>query len=99
MPLESEFQKDLMDELRDLFPGCVILKNDSSYQQGIPDWLILWGPHWAMLETKKSRGSRYEANQEYFLEILDEMSIARRVQPENRREVIRAIQQAFGSRR
>ena len=39
--LESKFQKELMDEIRSLFPGCIIIKNDSGYIQGFPDWTIL----------------------------------------------------------
>ena len=52
--LEKIFQSELIKELRELFPGCIILKNDPTYIQGIPDLLILFEDKWAALEVKKS---------------------------------------------
>ena len=40
--LERDFQARLIRELKDIFKGCIIMKNDSSYIQGIPDLLILY---------------------------------------------------------
>ena len=51
---EAQYQKTVVRTLKDLFPGCVVIKNDPAYQQGIPDWTILFGQCWAMLEIKKS---------------------------------------------
>ena len=39
--LESKFQKELIDEIKREYPGCIILKNDPDYIQGFPDWTIL----------------------------------------------------------
>ena len=39
--LESNFQAQLIKELKKMFPGCIVIKNDSSYIQGIPDLTIL----------------------------------------------------------
>ena len=86
--LESKFQKDLMDEIRDTYPGCVIIKNDSGYIQGFPDWTILYGDRWAILETKRSRSAPKQPNQEYYVERLDDMSFSRFVYPENKDEVL-----------
>lgn len=94
--LESKFQKELMDEIRAAYPGCVILKNDSGYIQGIPDWTILWKDKWAVLETKKSKNAAKQPNQEYYVDQLDNMSFSRFVYPENKEEVLRELQQAFG---
>ena len=46
---ERDFQSDLIVELKEKFPDCIVMKNDSKYIQGIPDLLILWGKHWAAL--------------------------------------------------
>ena len=35
--LESQFQSKLIKELKKLFPGCIVMKSDSGYLQGIPD--------------------------------------------------------------
>ena len=50
---ENKFQADLIKELKQLFPGCMILKNDANYIQGIPDLTIFYNDQWAVLECKK----------------------------------------------
>lgn len=93
--LESKFQKELMDEIKSLYPGCVVLKNDSSYIQGIPDWTILYKDKWAMLEAKKSKGARKQPNQEYYVGKLNDMSFSRFVYPENKEEVLKELKNIF----
>jgi hypothetical protein len=97
--LESVFQSNLIKELKDIFHGCVILKNDSSYIQGFPDLLILYKNRWAALECKKSANSSYQPNQEYYLDLLDKMSFASVIYPENKEEVLDELQKAFRIRR
>jgi hypothetical protein len=93
--LESYYQAQLIKKLRDLFPGCVILKNDSSYLQGVPDLTILYGLMWAMLEVKVSADAKEQPNQRYYVEKLNEMSFASFIYPEIEEEVLRELQQAF----
>ena len=93
--LESKFQADLIKDIKNMFPGCVVMKNDSSYIQGIPDLLVLYNDRWASLECKKSEGSRKQPNQEYYVEKLDSMSFSRFIFPENKEEVLRELQSAF----
>ena len=97
--LESKFQKELMDEIRELYPGCVILKNDSSYIQGFPDWTILYKDRWAVLEAKRERGAKKQPNQEYYVDKLDKMSFSRFVYPENKDEVLEDLERVFKRRR
>lgn len=97
--LESTYQRQLIDKLEDLYPGCLILKNDSSYRQGIPDLVIFFGNRWAFLEVKASAASPYQPNQEYYLEMLSEMSFASVIYPSIEREVLGALQQALRPRR
>ena len=52
--LESKFQSNLIKELKSMFPGCIVMKNDSSYIQGIPDLIVLHQDKWATLECKKN---------------------------------------------
>lgn len=99
MSLESEFQAKLIKELKALFPGCIILKNDPDYLQGIPDLLILYKNKWAMLECKKSKNASHRPNQKYYIDVLNKMSFARFIFPENKEEVINELQQAFTPRR
>ena len=92
---ENQYQAKLIDKLQRMFPGCVILKNDSSYQQGIPDLIILWWGCWASLEVKASSKSRSQPNQDHFIERLDEMSFAAYIYPEIEEDVLYALQQAL----
>ena len=96
MPLESQFKSDLIDELHDLFPNCIVFKTDV---QGFPDVFILFHNKWACLETKRSSHERYQPNQEYWLEVLDEMSFASMICPENKEAVLHGLQQSLAPRR
>lgn len=97
--LESKFQSELINELEKIFHGCVILKNDTSYLQGFPDLTILYKNKWAVLECKKSRNAPFQPNQEYYLNLLGEMSLAFVVYPENKEEVLDELQRALQPRR
>ena len=92
---ESKFQSELIDLLRDLFPGCIILKNDPNYLQGFPDLLILFKDKWAALEVKRTSRARHQANQDYYIDYLNKMSYASYVYPENLEKVLYELQQAF----
>ena len=95
--LESKFQKELMDDIRNEFPGCVIIKNDSSYIQGFPDWTILYKNKWAAIEAKRSAKALKQPNQDYYVDTLDQMSFARFAYPENKEEVLDELRKAFKS--
>jgi hypothetical protein len=97
--LERDFQSRLIKELKQIFKGCIIMKNDSSYIQGIPDLLILYRDKWAALEVKKSATASHRPNQEYYVELMDEMSYASFIYPENKEEVLYELQQTLFSRR
>jgi hypothetical protein len=93
---ENKYQARLIKKLEDMFPGCIILKNDPSYKQGMLDLTILWKERWASLEVKDSETSSMRPNQEYYIERLDRMSFAAKIHPNNETEVLSALQQAFG---
>lgn len=97
---ENQFQAKLIKRLKELFPGCIVMKNDSGYIQGIPDLTILWNDKWAFLECKKSAKDRErpQPNQEFYIGRASEMSFGRFIFPENEEEVLRDLQQAFGIR-
>lgn len=92
---ESQFQSRLIRDLRKIFPGCIVLKNDANYIQGIPDLLVLYRDKWAALECKQSSMARRRPNQEYYVKQMDEMSFSRFVCPENKEEVLNELQQSF----
>ncbi len=86
--LESKFQAKLIQELKSMFEGCIVMKNDSGYIQGIPDLIILHKNRWASLEVKKSARANKQPNQEYYVEKMNEMSFSRFIYPENKDEVL-----------
>lgn len=93
---ESKFQKDLKDELRKRFPGCIITKNDANCIQGIPDLLILYKDKWATLEVKRSANAPHQPNQDYYVERMNQMSFSAFIFPENKEEVLNDLARAFG---
>ena len=93
---ENRFQAELIKEIKAMFPGCMVLKNDSGYMQGIPDLLILWGPHWATLEVKDSEDSPARPNQPYYVDLMNRMSFSAFIYPENREMVLDGLQSSFG---
>lgn len=92
---ENQYQAKLIKKLGLIFPGCVVLKADSGYQQGIPDLVILWRKNWASLEIKASASASSQPNQDHYIRQLGEMSFAAYIYPENEEEVLNALQQAF----
>src|ERR1700754_4069722 len=96
---ENTYQGRLIKRLRKLFPGCIILKNDSGYLQGVPDLIILYGNRWAALEVKASANAGHQPNQEYYVDLMHQMSFAAFIYPENEKEVLDELCIAFESRR
>ena len=85
---ESAFQASLIRTIKNLLPGCIVLKNDPSYIQGIPDLIILDGVTWACLEVKKSSDASRRPNQEFYIKKMSKMSYASFVYPENVQQVL-----------
>lgn len=92
---ESEFQSKLIKELKQMFPGCFVLKTDAGYIQGMPDLLILYKDKWAALECKKEKDAKRRPNQEYYVDILNKLSFSRFIYPENKKEVLNDLQCTF----
>ena len=99
MALERDFQAKLIKELKQIFKGCIIMKNDPTYIQGIPDLIILYKDKWAALEVKKSSVASHRPNQEYYVDLMDRMSYASFIYPENKEDVLYELQQTLFSRR
>ena len=97
MSKESKFQKDLITEIQETFPGSIVLKNDPNYIQGIPDLTILYKDKWATLECKRSKNAKHQPNQDYYISQMSEMSYASFVCPENKDVVMDELQRSFQS--
>lgn len=93
--LERDFQAQLIKELKQRFDGCMVMKLDPDYIQGIPDLLILFKNKWATLECKKSAKASKRPNQEYYVDLMNEMSFSAFIFPENKEEVLDELQHTF----
>lgn len=93
---ERTYQRELINRVRELIPGCVILKNDPSFLQGVPDILILFKDRWAMLEVKRKPNSLRRPNQAYHVAAFAAMSFAAFINPDNEEDVLNDLQSAFG---
>lgn len=95
--LERDFQAKLIKEIKHRFDGCIVMKNDANYIQGIPDLIVLYNDRWASLECKRSTKASKRPNQEYYVSKMNEMSFSRFICPENKEEVLDELERAFQS--
>ena len=70
---ESKFQSELIEEIEDRLPGCIVMK--------------------------RSAHEHHQPNQDYYISFLDGWSFASFVYPENKEEVLDAMEQALQPRR
>lgn len=92
---ESMFQAQVKQELKERFPGCIILKNDPSSLQGIPDLSIFYGQRWGMLEIKNDADAPHQPNQDYYINKLNGMSFAAFINPENKEAVLDEMERSL----
>lgn len=88
---ESKYRKHLEDRIRDILPGCFVLRNPAAEYQGIPDLTVFYGSRWAMLEIKISATAPFQPNQEYYLNWFNDMAFATVIYPENEQAVLGAL--------
>lgn len=93
--LENQFQAKLIKELKEKFDGCLVIKLDPNYIQGLPDLLVLCNNKWAALECKKQATAHKQPNQEYYVNLMNKMSFSRFIYPENKEEVIDELSRLF----
>ena len=79
---ESQFQAQLIKKLGKMLPGCIVLKNDPNYIQGIPDLLILYK-------------AQVRPNQAHYVREMNGMSYAAFVYPENESEILDEVQRSL----
>jgi hypothetical protein len=73
----------------------MVLHLDANEYQGIPDMLVLYNGRWAALEGKASATASHRPNQDYYVEMMNDMCYASFVYPENKEEVLDELQRAL----
>ncbi len=96
---ENAYQAKLIDKLYSMFYGCIVLKNDTRYMQGVPDIIILYHDMWAMLEVKIGSSSNVQPNQAFYIDRFNKMSFASFINPETEEDVLDELQRTFSSGR
>lgn len=92
---ENNFQSKLIKEIKSRFPGSIVMKLDSSYIQGIPDLLVLYGSKWATLEAKKSANAIHQPNQDYYVDTMNTMAYSSFIYPENKEDILDELSEYF----
>lgn len=93
--LENKFKTQLVKEIETRFPGSIVFHIDPNERQGAPDLLVLYQDKWAALEGKKEKNASHRPNQDYYVNLMNRMSFARFIYPENREEVLNELQRSF----
>ena len=89
--LENRFKTKLIKEIKEMFPGCMVLHLDPNEIQGSPDLLVLYQDKWAALEGKKTSSASHRPNQDYYVDLMNDMSFAAFIYPENKDEVLEEL--------
>ena len=103
--LEKKFQADTIEEIQKKFPGCIVLKNDAKYLQGIPDFVVHYFNidvhvgtifRTAFLEFKRDKKAPKQPNQEAYVEKINNMGgFARFIYPQNKEHVLKELELYF----
>jgi len=93
--LESRYKTGLRKKILGRYPGCVVINNDPVDNQGVPDICVFYKSSWAMLEGKRSKDSSFRPNQEYYVDLYNDMGFASGIYPENEEIVLKELDDWF----
>ena len=103
---EGKFKTDLKKEIQERLPGSMVFYLNPNDIKGIPDMEILYESRWAVLEAKASEEDHKKdlkkpdkKNQSYYIDKMNKMSFAAFIFPENKEEVLNAMESALRSPR
>lgn len=97
--LERDYQAKLIKKIKRLLPDCLVLKNDTSYLQGVPDLTVFYEGRWAFLEVKVSIDAAQQPNQDYYVRWANGHAFGAFIYPENEKEVLHDLQHALAPSR
>ncbi len=94
---EGRYKTQLTGRIEKRFGSrCLVVRLDAGLRQGVPDMLLLFeGGFWAALEGKTSETSPHQPNQPYYVDLMDKLSFAAFIYPENEEAVLNELEQEF----
>ncbi len=92
---ETNFEKKVIEKLMRWYPDAIVLKIHPGLNPGFPDRLALIGSSWLAFEVKRSIDSAKRPNQDYYIDLLNQMSAASFVYPENQERFFDEVQRTF----
>lgn len=96
--LESKFKSDFHNKILRDFPDAIIIHNDPTCLQGIPDTTVIFGSVYILLEFKRNEFSHHQPNQNYYIQHINKMNkkgFATFIYPANAEEVYDEIYRTF----
>lgn len=103
---EGKFKTALKKEIETRLPGSMVVYLNPNDIKGIPDLEVLYESRWAVLEAKKSEedykkdlANPEKMSQSYYVNKMNNMSFAAFIFPENKEEVLNAMESALRSPR
>lgn len=94
---ENDYQKKLIKTLKARYPECMVIKEDPTYIQGLPDLIVLNKNKWATLECKASEKESHQPNQDYYVNKMNGMSFSSFIFPENEQDVLKELDLYFNN--
>ena len=97
--IEAHFQRELVKELERRFPGAIVMKNDPTYIQGIPDLTMLYRNTFVAFECKRSENASKRPNQQWYVDEINKMGgLAYFIYPENMKETLNEVERNVGAK-
>lgn len=91
MVKEVDFQSKFISKLRKLGCKCYKQQMNATTRAGTPDYIVLVGPVWIMLEFKRSKNAPKRPGQQQNIDWANEVSFGYFCYPENADEVYNEI--------
>lgn len=103
---EGKFKTALKKDIQERLPGAMVVYLNPNDIKGIPDMEVMYNDRWAVLEAKASEedyrkdiANPEKMSQSYYVKKMNEMSFAAFIFPENKEEVLNAMESALRSPR
>lgn len=93
---EGDFKTNLIQKLKRIFPGMIVLHNNANFIRGIPDLTLLYKDKYAILEGKMTSSSSKRPNQDVWVDYFkNQGAYAAFISKSNEEEIINELRRYF----